>query len=371
MPKRHLEGSTPEARAKVRKSLGTLKDLTVQPVTRARYTKAREAFYKWLQEEHILFPNSAYQLDFVVSDYLEALWANGRGRTEGSNTLAALQDAQPHLKGKLKMSWRLMKAWVSNEVPNRAPPLPLDCLYIMVGYSLFKKWDLFGLSLLLGFHGLLRTGELLSLKAKHVSVTKPKGPAVISLGLTKSGKRHGAPESITIHAEDVCRRLHQWKQGASSEALLTGPAHQWRKRFSEVLDAVGLVDFDFRPYSLRRGGATHFFQRHGQFDSLLVLGRWNAAATARLYINSGLAVLAEINLKWNPFLRNLRSQYLKCLTQPLPKLVDTKSPSQRRGRWNRAKNQKHRAGVSRIGEDLQCLWVWPGHWSGLKYLGQG
>ena len=113
-----------------------------------------------------------------VSDYVEFLWASGQGRTEGSNTLASLQDAQPHLKGKLKGSWRLMKAWVTHEIPNRAPPLSLDALYLLVGYSLFKQWDLFALSLLLGFYGLLRTGELLNIEARHVTVSQPKGPAV-------------------------------------------------------------------------------------------------------------------------------------------------------------------------------------------------
>eukprot|EP00435_Cladocopium_sp_Y103_P042338 s660_g11.t1 len=116
MPKRLLEAPTPEARAKARKNLGTLKSLTVQPVTRKRYQQAREAFYEWLRMEKILLPHTGYQLDFVVSDYLEALWAQGKGRSEGSNILAALQDAQPHVKGKLKMSWRLMKTWVTHEV---------------------------------------------------------------------------------------------------------------------------------------------------------------------------------------------------------------------------------------------------------------
>ena len=83
MPKRHLEGSTPEARAKIRKQLGTLKELTVQPVTRARYSQAREAFYKWLKEEDIFLPHSAYQLDLVVSDYLEALWHKGKDEQKG------------------------------------------------------------------------------------------------------------------------------------------------------------------------------------------------------------------------------------------------------------------------------------------------
>ena len=40
MPKRVLEGGTQQDRAKIRRQLGTLRQLTVQPVTRKRYDKA-------------------------------------------------------------------------------------------------------------------------------------------------------------------------------------------------------------------------------------------------------------------------------------------------------------------------------------------
>ena len=344
MPKRHLEASTEEERAKHRKQLGSLRSLTVQPITRQRYQNARDMFYEWLRNENILLPQSAYRLDLVISDYLEALWAQGKGRTEGSNILAALQDAQPHLKGKLKSSWRLMKTWVTHEIPNRAPPLSVDVLHLLVGYSLFKQQPLFALSLLLGFHGLLRTGELLSLCAKHISIGTAKGPAIVSLGLTKTGKRQGAAESVTIHAEDVCRRLFQWKKQASSSSSLTGPAHIWRKQFNDTLDAVGLADLLYRPYSLRRGRATHFFTLSGSFDKLLLLGRWQAAATARIYVNEGLSVLTELKQSWNPFTRNLRQQYVRSLTHPLPKLELTKRASQNRGHWKkRGKRSTERA----------------------------
>ena len=336
MPKRHLEAPTATERAQQRRKIGSLKSLTVQPVTRARYEQARRDFYRWLKDEHLVLPHSGFQLDFLVSDYLEALWAQGKGRSEGSNILAALQDAQPHLKGQLKMSWRLMKTWVTHEVPNRAPPLPLDALHLATGCALFKGWHTFALSLLLGFHVLLRTGELLALKAKYVSVSEAKGPAVISLGWTKSGKRHGAAESVTINAEDVCRRLHQWET-VRSEASRTGSSHRWRKQFTDCFKSVSLDGFDFGPYSFRRGGATHHFRVYGRFDVLLVLGRWQAASTARVYINEGLSVLTQIRIPWNPFLKYLRSQYLSSLTKPLPKLELTKKPSQTRGGWKRAK----------------------------------
>ena len=294
MPKRHLEGHTEEARARIRKNLGSLKSLTVQPVTRERYKNSREQFYAWLRQEHLILPSSSYQLDLTVSDYLEYLWAAGKGRTHGSNLLAALQDAEPHLKGKLKMSWRLMKTWVTHEVPNRAPPFSQDVLHVLVGYCLFKEEPLMALSLLLGFHALLRTGELLGLQARDISITTPKGPAVISLGLTKAGKRQGAAESVTIHGQDICRRLFQWVNHVSKHTLLCGSSYSWRKRFNEILAATNLNTVDYRPYSLRRGGATHYFQLWASFDRLLVLGRWQAAATARIYINEGLSVLTEL-----------------------------------------------------------------------------
>ena len=226
-----------------------------------------------------------------------------------------------------------MKAWVTNEVPNRAPPLSLDALHTMVGYCLFKNLPLFALSLLLGFHGLLRTGELLNVQARHLSIKSPKGPAVLSLGLTKAGKRQGAAESVTVHNDDLCRRLFQWKQHVSPTAFLAGTSHAWRKKFAEVLKAVHFNDVDHRPYSLRRGGATHYFARWGSLDKLLLLGRWQSAATARVYINEGLSVLAELQVGSSAYARTLRSQYTRSFTHPLPKLSRTKLPSQKRGRW--------------------------------------
>lgn len=76
--------------------------------------------------------------------------------------------------------------------PNRAPPLPLDALHVMAGYSLFSDRPLFAWSLLLGFHGLLREGELLGIQKAHVVKAGPRSPAVISLGLVMGGKRAGA-----------------------------------------------------------------------------------------------------------------------------------------------------------------------------------
>ena len=147
--------------------------------------------------------------------------------------------------------------------------------------------------------------------------------------MTKSAKRQGAAESVTITVQEVVRRLRQWKQ--SSDLILVGPAQTWRTKFSEYLTALSLDSFQFRPYSLRRGGATFWFGKHGSFDRLLVQGRWQAPKTARIYINSGLATLAEMNVPVKK-LRGFQSIYRKSLSQPLPTLERTRKASSSGGR---------------------------------------
>ena len=89
----------------------------------------------------------------------------------------------------------------------------------------------------------------------------------------------------------------------SGEASFLKPFH--------LLELLSLV---FDPCSLRRGGATWWFGKHHSLDQILVQGRWQAAKTARIYINEGLAILAELQLKQsdsrlNPFLTQFRSHF--------------------------------------------------------------
>ena len=67
--KRLLEAERPEDRAKQRQKLGTLRDLTVQPATKRRYSKATDAFLKFLRDENQTLPHSRQKMDPLVCDY--------------------------------------------------------------------------------------------------------------------------------------------------------------------------------------------------------------------------------------------------------------------------------------------------------------
>ena len=208
-----------------------MKDLTVQPRTRQRYEASLQQFFSWLEREGLALPTRVTQMDNLVCDYLEFLWAEGHGKSEANNALAALQDFDPNLRRKLPGSWRLLKAWSTAEIPNRAPPMTLGVLDALCGWSVTQGKPEFGLSLRLAFFGLLRTEELLSLTNKDVYITSPKGPAVISLGLTKSGARQGASESVTVHEASVLPSLYSWKRRTSANAFLNLQTTRLAKTF--------------------------------------------------------------------------------------------------------------------------------------------
>eukprot|EP00435_Cladocopium_sp_Y103_P050034 s2053_g15.t1 len=294
--KKHLEGKSQRERKKIRKQMGSLKSLTLQPRTRQRYDKAKEKFYHFLQKNNVDLPWEKHQLDGLLCDYLEWLWANGEGRALASDTLASLQDTSPRIRGCIPGAWRLLKTWHVNEIPCRAPPLPERVLTSLAGFFIFHQRPDMALSVLLGFYTMLRTGELLGIKNRDVTIDEGHRSAVISLGYTKGGKRTGAAESVTVTVSEVIRRLAQWKRSTPAGSNLTPAPHTWRKEFARALEALGLQSWEFRPYSLRRGGATFWFAQHGSLDRILLQGRWMAAKTARTYLNEGLAVLTEMKI---------------------------------------------------------------------------
>ena len=283
-----------------------MKGLTVSSKTQARYKNARQRFYDFLHQNKLQIPSKRDLFDSLVSEYVEFLWSEGEGRGLAADTIAGLQDLDPKLKGHLQQTWRLMKTWTTQEIPNRAPPLPEQAVFAMAGWGFFHGHFSFSVSILVCFYAMLRTGEVLGIRNSDISMNSPTSPAVISLGLTKGGKRTGAAESVTLTAAVALKWLWHWKCQNGPRTSLCPSASVWRTMFKRCLSL-----FEFRPYSLRRGGSTFWFSKHGSLDRLLIAGRWQAARTARIYINEGLSVLAELHLPHKsllPFSRVFHSQ---------------------------------------------------------------
>ena len=75
---------------------------------------------------------------------------------------------------------------------------------------------------------------------------------------------------------------------------MSGPA--FRVFFSKGIAALGLMAHGYRPYSLRRGGATHDLLTDQDLQRSVLRGRWGQLRTAKIYITDGAAIIQELKL---------------------------------------------------------------------------
>lgn len=281
-----------------RQALGALSDIIVSEATKSRYQSAVATLFHWMQTENEKMPATVEDFDLFLCKYVEFLWQDGEGRSVASNTVAGIQFMKPTLRKRLVCTWRLLGAWAKREMPARAPPLTVYLVEAMAGLAMSHNEPQVATALMLGFYGLLRTGELLKLSAQDFSIGKSPRVLVINLGLTKGGARQGALESVTVDNLTVVNMVDVFcKRSSRGDKLLPkGNAH-FRMTFNQLLKELCLDDWGFRPYSLRRGGATEHFRRFNSLSATTVRGRWSSAKMARIYLNDGLATLASFSFE--------------------------------------------------------------------------
>ena len=172
-----------------------------------------------------------------------------------------------------------------------------------------------GVLLLLGFHCMLRTGEMLHLRASDLMVSEITG--LVHLRKSKSGLRHNTKESVTIESPLVraaCLELLDRHRASQRSHLpiwsFSGSA--FRNKFRQLCSLFHVLHLNFRPYSLRRGGATAYFMSCGLMEKTLIRGRWASSSVARIYLCDSLAQLPI--LKGTKETQSLVEKYLPFLS---------------------------------------------------------
>ena len=156
---------------------------------------------------------------------------------------------------------------------------------------------------------------------------------VLSIPSSKSGVRSNSRESVTIHdpsAIETTLAMTTMKQqmGAMNVPCWQRSGSSFRALLNKILTQLDISNLTWRPYSLRRGGATYEMQTHGLMEHALIRGRWNNSNVARLYICDGLAMLPRLCITWTAKFR--------------PVFVDLRQRASLLcswGAWKEAKNQ--------------------------------
>jgi hypothetical protein len=284
-------------RIRQRQSIGTLHDHIVNPRTLTAYSRAARSFFTYCRLSGDCMPRTAWAVDAALCEFTEKAWEEGDSKSLPANARSALMHFLPRLRGSLHGSQRLLQAWTKHEMPERAPPLPTRFAMALAGRALAKRDVRLCVALMVAFHCFLRTGEILKMRAAHFVLPQRQGPALLSLPETKSGQRlQAVPESIVISDPLLLTYLQVLlPQLQSGEAIYPGGDRVFRASFAQLCREVRLPGVGWRPYSLRRGGATAHFLQFGSLDRTAVRGRWQSTRTARVYINEAVASLAAIS----------------------------------------------------------------------------
>lgn len=145
--------------------------------------------------------------------------------------------------------------------------------------------------LAIGFFGLFRTGELLQLCLNDVNVDT--NAVITHLSETKTSGKTGPGEHIVIREPAVLHLTRTFLALQPRRGLIwRESSQQFRVQFSRIISFFRLSEHGYRPYSLRRGGATQLYRAQVPMDLILIKGRWRNSSSARQYISDGMTEIA-------------------------------------------------------------------------------
>ena len=178
-------------------------------------------------------------------------------------------------------------------MPVRAPLLSKEAAFA-IAHRLFKRsFPSAAFLVCLAFHRFLHTGEFLCVLAGHVTLCFQPLSMHVVLPHCKTAARKRTIDTVFTFEPMFVRCFARLLKGLGpADPILRMSLPEFRAAFAEAVSFVGLP-CQFKPYSLRRGGATAHFHEGGSMDATQEIDRWSDARTARIYTNTALLELTR------------------------------------------------------------------------------
>jgi integrase len=152
-------------------------------------------------------------------------------------------------------------------------------------------------AILTAFHCYLRMGDLLKLRASDIAF-----PGDVRLGgsvraVLRVGKgKTGTNQSVVLTDTDVVLLLqHIMKGRSATDRLFPFTDAQYNRTIRASCLLLGIINVAFTSHSCRHGGATHDYLHGVPMEDIIMRGRWRAAESARIYVQSLRAIALTVN----------------------------------------------------------------------------
>ena len=278
---------------------------------RHRLATALQQFQYWLASIGIFLHDlleSPREIDQYLCDFINQFHHNGGQFWIAKHAALAITNTFRHLRKQIPRAWDCISSWDAQRKHCNRVPLPLELLKGMFLVALSWAFEqhspayvLFSFCVLLrtGFFGLLRTGEILSLRARDICFGTRDGKpvAIIAIGRPKTRHVHGRTQvSIITEHGTVC--WLRWLTNGLSPSTCLWPSSRlvFSQTFQCVLTRLSLQRLPITPGCLRPGGASHFLIQGYDTGRLQFLGRWRSLTSLQAYLQEAMSSMCWLQL---------------------------------------------------------------------------
>lgn len=278
---------------------------------RSRLLEGGDSLRKFLAKEGLklkrLIAESPATIDQCLEKYVVSCHnkkKDGKSLRLAKHSILFVQVLRPDLKHNLRRSWETVKSWEETIPSGLRTPLPLCMLMSMMCRArmeaeehqsqpqVLTKWLTFSALLGLGFFGLLRPGELLSLRRRHIalanSLTFARSAVTVAIEKPKNFRQLGSTQFVSVKQTDVCNWIAWVCADKSSNELLWPHSHsEFRRLFQNTCQMLLVKRSTYTPASLRAGGATYYFDETMDTGRLRLMGRWASLQSLEHYVQVG------------------------------------------------------------------------------------
>lgn len=282
-------------------SSSPLRSAALQPATLRSYHKHLISFldYTRLSLQQLLSLTHR-SIDRSLSDYIDLSYSRGGSYDYACHTLNSLVFHSPHLRHRLVESRLRLRGWNRIRVSTSHPPITFE-LTVLFSCTLAKQGLLDrSVAMLLAFHCYLRVGELTRLH--YDDIIQPNdsrlGDAHVGMAIRLSETKTGKNQWVSITNSDIgsvliCFLHHRYGTGIGNPRIFPFSPSSFRHSLRQLCSAFHLSSIPYVPHSFRHGGASTDFMTGSTIEQIMYRGRWKSMESARRYIQTGRALLAD------------------------------------------------------------------------------
>lgn len=225
------------------------------------------------------------------------LYSTGGKLYELRHLLVLVQQEFPKLRAEIAPCWQLVTKWEIAQPLKHRQPLPENLFKAMFAIAMLWRWSRWAASLLLGYEGIARVGEILAATRGDLVLPSDAFDDAVSVAFLKirkpkSRKRGiGRIQHIRVSTEPAVKFLERhFGHLDAGVKLFPRSAAAFRSRWDRILDVLK-IPWNCRPTpaGIRGGGAILAYKRNRPIQDILWAMRLTSINTLESYLQETAA----------------------------------------------------------------------------------